>query len=147
LQKGEAEMSKLWKISPVIKVINVTCCNCGGNHEATSFDFPTRVKENEVAKVRAIQSISYAAAVKRVAGWNGAHEESMVVDMPSLQAAGVAFHQQDPAISKVKKVEFVTFIAMVINSIAKVESKSRKKEIIVEEEERFLELKNFSVKE
>ena len=44
---------------------NLTCCNCGGNHEATSFKCPTRVKENEVAKVRAIQSISYTAAVKK----------------------------------------------------------------------------------
>lgn len=42
---------------------NVTCCNCGGNHEATYFDCLTRVKENEVAKRRAVQSISYAAAV------------------------------------------------------------------------------------
>jgi Zn ribbon nucleic-acid-binding protein len=29
---------------------NVTCCNCGGNHEATSFDCSTRVKENELPK-------------------------------------------------------------------------------------------------
>jgi hypothetical protein len=47
-----------------------------------------------VAKVRVVQSISsYTAAVKRVEGLNGAPEESMVVDRPSLQAAGVAFHQ------------------------------------------------------
>lgn len=68
------------------------------NHAATSFECPTRVKENEVAKVRVAQSISYAAAVKRVEGLNGAPEESMVVDRPTLQAAGVAFHQQDPDI-------------------------------------------------
>ena len=63
---------------------NVKRCNCGGNHEAPAFECPTRVKENEVAKVRAVQSISYAAAVKRVEGWNGAPEESMVVERPSL---------------------------------------------------------------
>jgi hypothetical protein len=34
------------------------------------------VKENEVSKVRAFQSISYAAAVKRVEGVNAALEES-----------------------------------------------------------------------
>ena len=33
----------------------------------------------------------YAAAVKGVEGLNGAPEESMVVDRPTLQAAGVAF--------------------------------------------------------
>ena len=52
--------------------------------------------------------------------------------------AGVAFHQQDPDILKVKKVDFVAFIAMVINSTAKVERRSRKIEIIVEAAERFL---------
>ena len=50
----------------------------------------------------------------------------MVVDKPSLQTAGVVFHQQDPDISKVKKVDIVTFIAMVINGTAKVERRSRK---------------------
>ena len=72
----------------VVIVMNVTCCNCGGNHEATSFKCPTRVKENEVAKVRVVQSISYAAAVKRVEDLNGAPEVSMVVDRPSLQTTG-----------------------------------------------------------
>jgi hypothetical protein len=42
----------------------------------------------------------------------------MVVDRSSLQSAGVNFHQQDPDILKVKKVEFVAFIAMVINGTA-----------------------------
>jgi hypothetical protein len=46
------------------------------------------VKENDVAKVKVAQSISYAAAVKRVEGLNGAPDVSMVVDRPSLQTAG-----------------------------------------------------------
>jgi hypothetical protein len=74
--------------------------------EATSFECPTRVKKNEVAKVRVVQSVSYAAAVKRVEGLNGAPEESIVVDRPTLQFAWVAFHQQVLDILKVKKVDF-----------------------------------------
>lgn len=81
----------------------VTCCYCCGNHDSMSSACPTRVKENDVAKVRVVQTISYTAAVKRVEGLNGAPEESMVVDRPTLQDAGVAFHQQDPDISMVRK--------------------------------------------
>ena len=81
---------------------NVTCCNCGGNHEVMSLECPTRVKENEVSKVRAVQSISYAAPVKRVEVLNGAPEESMMVDRSSLKAAGVVVQQQDPDMFKVK---------------------------------------------
>ena len=79
-----------------------------------------------MAKIRAVQSVSYAAVLKRVEGSNGVPEESMVVDRPTLQVAGVAFHQQDTDILKVKKVDFVAFIAMVINGTTKVERRSRK---------------------
>ena len=37
----------------------------------------TRVKEIEVAKVRAVQSISYSASVKGVEGLNDAPEKSI----------------------------------------------------------------------
>jgi hypothetical protein len=70
---------------------HVTCCNCGGNHEATSFECPTRVGENEEAKVSSAQIISYAAAMQRVECLIGAPEESMVVDRPTLQTAGLPF--------------------------------------------------------
>ena len=70
-----------------------------------------------------------------------------MVYKPSLLAAGVDFHQKDPDFLKVKKVNFVVFMAMVINGPAKVERRSRKIEIIVEELERFLGLKDFSAKE
>lgn len=89
----------------------------------------------EVARVRASQSISYAAAVRRVEGLSGP-EEFMVVDRASLQAAGVASHQKDPEMLHVKKVDFVAFIAMVVNCTAKVERKSRKIDIIVYAAER-----------
>lgn len=55
-----------------------------------------------MAKDRAVQSISYAAAVKRVEVLNGAPEESMMADRPSLKAAGVVVQQQDPDMLKVK---------------------------------------------
>ena len=82
---------------------NVTCCNCGGNHEATSLECPTRVKENGMANVRAVQRMSYAVAVRRVKGSNGAPEESMVLNRPSLKAAGFAVQQQYPNMLKLRR--------------------------------------------
>lgn len=38
-------------------VENVKCCKCGGNYEAMSLECLTRVKEGEVARVRANQII------------------------------------------------------------------------------------------
>ena len=48
---------------------NVKCCNCGGKHEATSLDCLTRVKEDQVDRVRANHSISYAARVFSGSKW------------------------------------------------------------------------------
>lgn len=40
----------------------------------------TRAEDNVVAKVRALQSISYVVAVKRVEGMKGTLEDSMVLE-------------------------------------------------------------------
>jgi hypothetical protein len=44
----------------------VKCCNCGGEHRAKSLEWLSRVKETEVAKIWAVESVSNAEAVKRV---------------------------------------------------------------------------------
>lgn len=41
------------------------CCNCGGENEAQSLEFPSRVKETEVAKIRAIERVSYAGGCQK----------------------------------------------------------------------------------
>ena len=64
-----------------------------------------------MAKVRSIQNISFAVAVKRVEGASG-HEGPMVVDRHYLQATDIL---------QVKKVNFALFMAMVISGTAKVE--------------------------
>ena len=42
------------------------CCNCSGDHEVKSLECPIRVKETEIAKIGAVQRVSYVEAVKRV---------------------------------------------------------------------------------
>lgn len=71
----------------------------------------------------------------------------MVVDRHSLKAAGVAVQRQNPDMLKVQKVDFVAFIAMVINGTAKVERKSWKIDIVVDAAECFLGLKDFLAEE
>lgn len=61
-----------------------------------------------------------------------------MVDRPALQPAESSYHQQDPEIIIVKKMDFVTFRAMVINGTAQVEKKKEYREIeIVSEAEQF----------
>lgn len=57
-----------------------------------------RLKENEVDKVRAILSISYAEVIKMVEGMNDSSEDPMELDRHSLQAAELASHKQEPEI-------------------------------------------------
>ena len=76
-------MQKLWKKGDgECYEEAVKCYNCGGKHVGTSLECPTRTKQNEVAKVRAVQCISYTAAVKRVDGTKGTLEDSMVLASP-----------------------------------------------------------------
>jgi hypothetical protein len=46
--------------------VNRKCCNCGGDHTLDFLEYPVRVKEVEVSRVRAEQRISHVEAVKRV---------------------------------------------------------------------------------
>jgi hypothetical protein len=55
----------------------VRCCNCDGNHVPNSPECPVRVKEYEVARVRAIQQASFTEA-REIVGVSGA--EDMAVD-------------------------------------------------------------------
>lgn len=55
--------------------------NCGGEHAPEFLGCPVRVKENEVARVRRVQSVSYLEAVRKLKGTSGG-EEQMVVEPP-----------------------------------------------------------------
>jgi hypothetical protein len=72
---------------------------------------PVRVKETEVAKVRAVQRISYPEAVRRVEEETNV-EETMVF---GLETPVNVPCQQDPDMLHVEKVDFVLFIALGIN--------------------------------
>ena len=96
-----------------------------------------RVKEVELSRIRAVQQISYLEVVKSVEGARGhSSEEHMVVDAPQLVAI-VFLQSSDLDTLIVKKVDFVTFIATVINYTAHVSKKSKKLDLIIYAQEKF----------
>ena len=78
------------------------CCNCDGNHKSKFPDFPVRMKEVAVVRIRAIQQVCYVEAVKIA---EGVSREEMVVDVP--QSAVNAKQEKDPDTLIVKKVDFI----------------------------------------
>ena len=54
------------------------CCNCGGDHDPEFLECPVRVKKTELAKVRAVNLISYAKAIQIIEKTSGASEEMVV---------------------------------------------------------------------
>lgn len=90
------------------------CCNCGGENEAQSLEFPSRVKETEVAKIRAVECLlcrGYQKGVVRVSIFEG--PAVVKTGMPTLEPAPQPENpQQDPEILHVKKVDFVLFLQL-----------------------------------
>ena len=67
------------------------CCNCGGEHAPEFLKCPVRMKETEVARIRAVQSVSYPEALRRVEEERCEAEEVMVVgvEMTFLVNTGI----------------------------------------------------------
>lgn len=55
--------------------------NCGGEHAPEFLKCPVRVKENEVARVRSVQRVSYLEVVRKLEGTSSG-EEAIVVEPP-----------------------------------------------------------------
>lgn len=73
------------------------------------------VEEFEVAWIRAVQQVSYTGAQEIVEGASGA-EETMAVDAwQPVEIQNVIHQLKDTDTLIVKKVDFVEFIAQVIN--------------------------------
>jgi hypothetical protein len=78
------------------------CCNCGGDHDPKFLECPVRVKEIEVANVRAVNQISYVEGIKRI-------EKTSDAPQRSCKSKGTPC---------VKNVNFVAFMATGTNCTA-----------------------------
>lgn len=81
---------------------------------------PLEGERNGLQEIRAVES--HWEVVKRVER-SSSFEGPMLVDRPALQPVESSYHQQDTEILIVKKMDCVTFRAMVINGTAQVEEK------------------------
>lgn len=81
-----------------------------------------------MAKVRAVHRLSYAEKIKIIE--RASDVEEMVVDAP-VPIVNRPREPKEPDMLYVKEVDFVAFIATVINCPAQLERKSKKLDIIV----------------
>ena len=101
------------------------------------------VKDVGMSRIVAVKHISYVEAVKRVEGARGHNsEEDMAVDAPQPVANGIPQSSYLDTFS-VKKVDFVAFIASVINRTAQMSKKPEQLDIIIAAAKKFLGLQDF----
>ena len=132
----------------------VKCCNCGGEHSAAYGGCEASKKAQEVQKVKVVQGISYAEAVKKVS------EEAQIVaqkrqetrnERPVQQQAVAQMRQEArkcEACDKVKeetmivnKNDFVMFMAEVINLAIQARSRTERIKIVVQTAVKYLDVK------
>ena len=119
----------------------VECVNCRGAHRAGDQKCPVRERQVKVSRVRVVEKLSYAEAVKKVEedGLRGRSVESSR-DIPV---------QRDRPKSEIsfRKIGFLAFIAMVIHCTAGMECKLQKIEVVVAAAERYLGVRDLTSEE
>lgn len=121
----------------------IRCCNCGGDHNVAFGGCEVRKRAIEVQNEKARKNITYAEAVKMVDSRN--KEKVKVVQKEDGNEDNSELEgriKEDTMV--VSKVNFLLFIAEVINCTAQTEKKTTKIQIIVRAAERFLGVKDIS---
>lgn len=121
------------------------CCNCGGDHSVAYGGCEVRKRVIEVQNERAKRNITYAEAVKVVDTRNKEKEREREVQK---ERRSEETSEMEGRITEetmiVSKVNFLLFIAEVINCTAQTEKKTAKIQIIVKAAERFLGVKDIT---
>lgn len=87
---------------------NVTCSNCGGNHEATSSECSIKKGERERGLSRAFHT---QRLLKRVEGLNGGAKAGPALPLGKIRAPSLEFKST----KKNHKMEFQHFITKILN--------------------------------
>lgn len=111
------------------------CCNCGGQHQVTYAGCEVRKKAVEIQKVKTVNNISYAEAVKKVQQQKGVYE-------PGRKSRTQGEQTENANALTVDKL--MLFIAYVINCSDQVKHKTEKIKIIAKGAEKFLGIKEVS---
>jgi len=104
------------------------CCNCGGPHSAAFLGCKAQKQATEAMRIKTVQNISYAQAVKQVQVTNGDLIENNIT-----QSKDTCSHKcvEDGNILVINKINFVAFIAEVINWSAQTDKRTEKLKIII----------------
>ena len=108
------------------------CVNCRVAHRAGDQKCPERERQVGVSRVRVVQKLSYAEAVKKVE-----EEGARGRDPERRPTSDICF----------SKIGFLAFIAMVINCTAGIERKSQKIEVVVAAAERYMGVQDLTSEE
>lgn len=92
------------------------CCNCGGKHSSAYRGWEVSKRQAEVQRVKVVQGISYAEAVKKVSGNVRMTKQSGIIYKEIGKCQGCDKLKEESLI--VKKNDFVLFMAEIINCSA-----------------------------
>lgn len=132
--------------------VKLKCCNCGGEHSSAYRGCEASKRAVEVQRVKALQGITYAEAVKTVSRekivYKPANNETK--DRPANdETKDRSCGNCEKFVAKkdvliMSKNEFVLFMVEVINCSAQTERKTGKIKIIVKAAEKYLGVKGLS---
>jgi hypothetical protein len=120
---------------------NGKCCNCGVDHTPDFLECPVRVNEVEGSRIRAARDLLCGGGEESRGGRGNSVEDMAVYELQSVASVLSKLGDLDTLI--VKKVDFVAFIATVINCTAQVSERSKLLEMI-SAAETFLGLQDFT---
>lgn len=125
---------------------HLKCCNCGGEHSAGFGGCEVHRNAVKIQNVRMQEGISYAEAVKKVkqtevGQGNGTSVLMNKNSRPSSQ------HKLNEDFLKIGKVEFMTFLAEVINCAAQTESRTERIKIIIKAAEKHLQIEGVTLEQ
>jgi len=136
------------------KDAKIKCCNCGGEHSAAFGGCEVQREAREAQKVRFLNKVSYAEALKKVRETNHRNDSKMVqrnttpINKTQIQITGQMQKgcdhkcKIDDDTLILKKVNFVGFICYTINVASQLKKKSDRIKAIVEAAEKFLDMRD-----
>lgn len=119
--------------------VKLKCCNCGGEHSSAYRGCEASKRAMEVQRVRSLQGITYAEAVKKVS-----KEKPDLKENKSGSCGKCETIEAKEDLLVMGKNEFVLFMVEVINCSAQTDRKTEKIKIIVKSAEKYLGIKGLS---
>lgn len=124
------------------------CCNCGGEHSAGFGGCMVHKNAVKIQNVRIHEGISYSEAVKKVKQTEEGQGNEVTIQMNEYNRSSQTQHKiNEDELFKVGKVEFMTFLAEVINCAAQTVSRTERIKIIIKAAEKHLQFEGITLEQ